>query len=235
MKLSPDETILGWLGPLPINATIAFTWGVMALLTLVSYWATRRLNGDIHVSRWQNLLEILVEGLGEQIRLISRQTPGPYLPFIGTLFLFVATSNLLAIIPGYMPPTASLSTTTALALAVFAAVPLYGIRRRGLSAYCAEYLKPSIFMLPFNILGEFTRILALAVRLYGNIMSGTVVGAILLGVMPLFFPILLQFLGLITGLVQAYIFAVLSMVYIASAEAAQDRPDSTHSPEDSND
>lgn len=235
MKLSPDDTVLGWLGPLPINATIAFTWGVMALLTLISYGVTRRLNDDVRISRWQNLLEVLVEGLNEQIRLISRQAPGPYLPFVGTLFLFVAASNLLSIVPGYLPPTASLSTTTALALAVFVAVPLYGIQRRGLLAYFAEYLKPSVFMLPFNILGELTRTLALAVRLYGNIMSGTIVGAILLSVMPFFFPILLQFLGLITGLVQAYIFAVLSMVFIASAEAAQDRPDSTHSPEDSHD
>lgn len=222
MKLSPDNTIFGWLGPLPISATLVYTWMVMAILVAGSYLVTRRLNDDVNISRWQNLLEILVSSLLDQIRQASRQEPGPYLPFIGTLFLFIATANLLAIVPGFTPPTASLSTTTALALSVMAAVPLFGIAQRGLWDYLAEYLKPSIFMLPFNILGEFTRTLALAVRLYGNIMSGTIIGAILLGIVPLFFPVLLQFLGLITGVVQAYIFAVLAMVYIASAQAARD-------------
>jgi F-type H+-transporting ATPase subunit a len=232
MKLSPDDTILGWCGPIPINATIAYTWLVMTIMVLGSYLITRRLNDDVKMSRWQNLLEILVSGLRDQIRSASCQEPGPYLPFVGTLFLFIAVSNLLAIVPGYTPPTASLSTTSALALGVLAAVPIYGIAQRGFWTYLAEYLKPSVFMLPFNILGEFSRTLALAVRLYGNIMSGTVIGAILLGIMPFFFPILLQFLGLITGLVQAYIFAVLAMVYIASAQAAQDNHKQNYSPGD---
>lgn len=222
MNLSPDSSILFRLGPYPINATLAYTWLVMALLVIGSFLVTRRLKSDVKMSRWQNLLEILVSGLREQIRAASRQEPGPYLPFVGTLFLFIAVSNLLAVVPGYSPPTASLSTTAALALAVLVAVPLFGIARRGLLAYLAEYLKPSVFMLPFNIIGELSRTLALAVRLYGNMMSGSVIGVILLGIVPLFFPILLQFLGLITGLVQAYIFAVLAMVYIASAQAAQD-------------
>lgn len=229
MKLSPDDHILGWLGPIPLNATIAYTWLVMAILVIGSYLITRRLNDDVKISRWQNLLEILVDGLREQIRQASCQEPGPYLPFVGTLFLFIAVANLLAIVPGYTPPTASLSTTTALALAVLAAVPLYGIARRGPWAYLAEYLEPSIFLLPLNILGELSRTLALAVRLYGNIMNGTIIGGILLGIVPLFFPIVLQFLGLITALVQAYIFAVLAMVYIASAQAVQDDHQHNHS------
>lgn len=223
MTLSPDDTILAWLGSVPLNATIVYTWLIMALLASACYLGTRKLNGAARISPWQNLLEILVEGLNEQIRAASRQEPGPYLPFVGTLFLFIALSNLLAVVPGYVPPTASLSTTAALSLAVLVAVPAYGIANRGLLAYLAEYVKPSVFMLPFNILGEISRTLALAVRLYGNMMSGSVIGAILLGIVPLFFPIVLQFLGLITGLVQAYIFAVLAMVYIASAQAAQDK------------
>lgn len=230
MKLSPDDHILAWLGPLPINATIAYTWLVMAILVIVSYLVTRRLNDSARISRWQNLLEILVSGLSEQIRQTSRQEPGPYLPFVGTLFLYIATSNLLAVVPGFSPPTSSLSCTTALALAVLAAVPLFGIAQRGLFGYLGEYIKPSVFMLPFNIIGELSRTLALAVRLYGNMMSGSVIGIILLGIVPLFFPILLQFLGLITGLVQAYIFAVLAMVFIASAQAA--RNDRTENPGD---
>lgn len=228
MKISPDDNILAWLGPLPINATLAYTWLVMAILVLGSYLITRRLQDIPKLTRWQNLLEILVSGLREQIRQASCQEPGPYLPFIGTLFLFIATANLLAIVPGYIPPTASLSTTTALALAVFAAVPLYGVARNGLGSYLANYLEPTLIMLPLNILGELSRTLALAVRLYGNMMNGTIIGAILLGIAPLFFPIVLQFLGLITGIVQAYIFAVLAMVFIASAQSTQDSPTQNH-------
>ncbi|MGR8930960.1 MAG: F0F1 ATP synthase subunit A [Gammaproteobacteria bacterium] len=229
MNLSPDKTILIWLGSFPINATLAYTWLVMLVLAFGSFLVTRRLKDDVKISRWQNLLEILVNGLNDQIRQASRQNPGPYLPFVGTLFLFIVVSNVLAIVPGFIPPTASLSTTTALALAVLVAVPLFGIGNRGVLDYLSDYVKPSIFMLPFNILGEFSRTLAMAVRLYGNIMSGSVIGTILLGITPLFFPILLQFLGLITGVVQAYIFAVLAMVYIASSQAAHDK----HEPEDS--
>lgn len=225
MKLSPDATVLAYLGPFPINATICFTWLVMALLTLLSYWATRRLSAETPLSRWQTLLEILVSGMRNQIRSASLMDPGRYLPFIGTLFLFIAFSNVLAIVPGYLPPTASLSTTAALALCVFVAVPLYGIASRGVGGYLAQYLKPSVFMLPFNIIGELSRTLALAVRLYGNMMSGTVIGAILLSITPFLFPIVLQLLGLITGLIQAYIFAILAMVYIGSAAAAHRTPD----------
>ena len=153
----------------------------------------------------------------DQIREVSRHDPGMYLPFVGTLFLFIATSNLLAVVPGYLPPTGSLSTTTALAACVFVAVPLFGISRQGVVGYLRNYLRPTPLMLPFNVIGEFSRTLALAVRLYGNIMSGTVLVGILISLAPFFFPIVMQMLGLITGLVQAYIFAVLAMVYIASA------------------
>jgi F-type H+-transporting ATPase subunit a len=221
MKLSPDEAVLWYWGPIPINATIAFTWLVMAILVLGSYLVTRRLREEAKIPRWQNLLEILVNGMRDQIRSASRQEPGAYLPFVGTLFLFIAVANLLAVVPGYQAPTASLSTAVALAIAVMVAVPIFGIARQGLFAYLVEYMKPTVFMLPFNIIGEISRTIALAVRLYGNMMSGSVIGAILLGIVPFFFPILLQLLGLITGLVQAYIFAVLGMVYIASAGAAR--------------
>jgi F-type H+-transporting ATPase subunit a len=225
MKLSPDSTLLGHLGPFPVNATLGYTWLIMGLLTLASYWATRRLTPRPPHSRWQTLLEILVSGMRDQIRSASLLDPGNYLPFIGTLFLFIASCNLLAIVPGYLPPTASLSTTTALALCVFVAVPLYGIANQRLTGYLMQYLRPSVFMLPFNIIGELSRTLALAVRLYGNIMSGTVIAAILLSITPFLFPIVLQLFGLITGLIQAYIFAVLAMVYIGSASAARKTPD----------
>lgn len=233
MLSNPDQIILWQYGFLKINATLAFTWGVMALLAIGSWCVTRRLAIDPPLSKMQNLLEVLVFHVNLQIREISRQRPLRYLPLIGTLFLFILLSNLLAIVPGYIPPTSSLSTTTALALCVFVAVPIYGISQIGLLNYLKQYCRPTLFMLPFNIVGEFTRTLALAVRLYGNIMSGVVIGAIFLSFVPFFFPVLMQILGLLTGTIQAYIFSVLTMVYIASAVPAHD--DKEHNKSDSGD
>ena len=220
MKISPDEISFWQWGVFSLNATIVYTWLVMALLTLISWLVTRRLSSGTDISRWQNLLEVLVTGIRNQIREVSRQEPGRYLPFVGTLFLFIAMANLLNVVPGYMAPTGSLSTTTALAVCVFVAVPLYGIANEGPVAYFKHYIKPSVLMLPFNVIGEISRTIALAVRLYGNIMSGTVIVAILLSLTPYFFPIVMQLLGLLTGMIQAYIFAILAMVYIASATSA---------------
>jgi F-type H+-transporting ATPase subunit a len=223
MELSPDSTILWQWGAVKLNATIAFTWVVMAVLSLGSWFVTRDLTGEGNKSRRRNLLETLVTFLNDQIRSTSRQDPGRFLPFIGTLFLFIAVSNSLEIIPGFEPPTGSLSTTAALAICVFVAVPFFGVLQKGLFGYLKHYIKPSVFMAPFEIIGEFSRTLALAVRLYGNIMSGTIIVGILLSIAPLFFPIVMQALGLLIGLIQAYIFAVLAMVYIASATSVQRR------------
>lgn len=222
MSISPDTVVLWQIGSFAVNATIGFTWVVMVILALGAWLITRRLSSDAKLSRWQSLLEVLVTGIRDQIRDVSRQDPGPYLPFVGTLFLFIAMANLLAIVPGYLAPTGSLSTTTALAIAVFVAVPLFGIASEGPLAYLRHYVRPTVFMLPFNVIGELSRTLALAVRLYGNIMSGTIVVGILLSLAPFFFPIVMQMLGLITGMIQAYIFAVLAVVYIASASTAHE-------------
>jgi F-type H+-transporting ATPase subunit a len=219
MRISPDTLVFFRWGPIVINATILFTWVVMALMVLGSRLVTRKLTSEIRFSRWQNLMEVLVTGMREQIRQISGQDPGQYLPFVGTLFLFIALCNVLSIVPGYEPPTGSLSTTAALAACVFVAVPFYGIAYRG-RAYFVQYVKPSVFMLPFNIMGELSRTLALAIRLFGNIMSGTMIVGILFAITPLIFPIIMQALGLLTGLIQAYIFAILAMVYIAAATRA---------------
>lgn len=222
MKFNPDQIViweavpLDW-GVIKINATMLFTWLVMAILVLGSMLITRRLKSGVHMSRWQNMLEVIVDGINKQIQDVSQQKPEKYLPFVGTLFLYIALSNFLIIVPGYWAPTASLSTTTALAICVLLAVPFFGISERGFLGYLKRYLQPTVFMLPFNIIGEVSRTIALAIRLYGNIMSGTVIVAILVSVVPFFFPILVELLGLLTGLVQAYIFAVLAMVYIASA------------------
>lgn len=217
MEITPDATVYWQWGFVKLNATILFTWGVMALLTGFSWLVTRRMKGEARLVRSQNLLETLVEGLLSQIREIGQQSPRPYLPFIGTLFLFILLSNLLSVVPGFQPPTASLSTTAALALCVFCAVPLFGIAKLGLGSYLRQYVQPTPIMLPFNIIGEFSRTLALAIRLFGNAMSGGLIVGVLLVIAPLFFPIVIQLLGLVTGVIQAYIFAVLAMVYIASA------------------
>lgn len=222
IEISPDGPLWQW-GPIVINQTILFTWVVMFLMTGTSWLVTRRLTTGTRIPRGQNVLEVLVSGLRDQIREVGNQEPARFLPFVGTLFLFLAVSNLLTIVPGYSAPTGSLSTTAALATCVFVAVPLFGITRKGLSAYLKQYLQPSIFMLPFNIIGELSRTLALAVRLYGNMISGTVIAAILLSFVPLFVPILMQAFGLLTGMIQAYIFSVLAMVYIASATQVENQ------------
>lgn len=219
MTISPDDVVLWQWGWFSLNLTIALTWLVMAILVLVSWLISRRLRTDTEISRWQNLLEVVVVGMSDQIRAVSRQEPGRYLPFVGTLFLYIAVANLLNIVPGFMAPTGSLSTTAALAICVFFAVPLYGIVQQGPAAYLRHYVQPNVLMLPFNVIGELSRTLALAVRLYGNMMSGAVIVAILLSLTPYFFPVVMQLLGLLTGMIQAYIFAILAMVYIASAAA----------------
>ena len=220
MTMSADQWIL-WQGfGLKLNATILITWLVMAILVTGSIMVTMRFSDDDHPSSWQILLEVIVTGIADQIRDIGARDARHYLPFVGTLFLFIATSNLLAVVPGYMPPTGSLSTTTALALAVLIAVPIFGIAKTGLRPYLKNYARPTLFMLPFNVIGELSRTIALAVRLYGNVMSGTVIVGILISIAPFFFPIIMQLLGMLTGLIQAYIFAVLATVYIASATRA---------------
>ena len=168
-------------------------------------------------SRWQNLLEIIVTGIGKQIEDAGLSEPRKYLGFLGTLFLFIATASLCNVIPGYQTPTASLSTTAALALCVFVAVPFFGIGEQGVGNYLKSYMKPTFFMLPFNIISELSRTLALAIRLFGNMMSGAMIVGILLTITPFIFPIIMTVLGLLTGMVQAYIFSILAAVYIAAA------------------
>jgi len=204
-------------GFVKLNGTIVFTWVLMAVLVIASILVTRRLSTDMTRSRWQNLLEIIVTGIQEQIGEVGLKHPKTYIGFIGTLFLFVAMSTLSTIIPGFEPPTGSLSTTAALALSVFVAVPIYGIIERGFGGYLRSYLEPTVIMLPFNIISDLSRTLALAVRLFGNMMSGTMILAILLTISPFVFPVAMSALGLLTGMVQAYIFSILATVYIASA------------------
>jgi len=217
MRLSPDQMVFWQRGFLKFNGTIAFTWGLMLVLALGSKLITRKLSTEQNRSRWQNLLEIIVTGIEKQIEDVGLPHPEKYLAFLGTLFLFLATASLCTMLPGYEPPTGSLSTTVALALCVFVAVPLFGISDQGVGGYLKSYVKPTVIMLPFNIISEISRTLALAVRLFGNMMSGAMIIAILLTITPFIFPIVMTLLGLLTGMVQAYIFSILAAVYIAAA------------------
>ena len=222
MDLTPDARVFWEAGFVRINATIVFTVVVDLVILFVAWLATRRITSELTISRWQNLLEVVVSAIRDQLAEISGGAePVRYLPFVGTLFLFIAVSNALVIVPFYDPPTASLSTTTALALCVFIAVPAYGIAERGLAAYLRRYIEPSPLMLPFNIIGDLSRTAALSIRLFGNIMSGSLIVVLILALAPFFFPVLINVLGLLTGLIQAYIFAVLAAVFIASGAQAQ--------------
>lgn len=217
MNLSPDETIFWQHGFFVINLTLVTTWVILFLMVVGARLITRNLKTDIHISRWQCILEMVVIGMINQIKEIGLQKPEKFIGFIGTLFIFIAVANLSIVFPGYVPPTSSLSTTAALAICVFIAVPFFGIAEIGLIGYLKTYIKPTFIMLPFNIISDLSRTLALAVRLFGNIMSGGIIVAILLSITPFIFPVLMTILGLITGMVQAYIFSILATVYIAAA------------------
>jgi len=217
MRLSPDELIFWQHGFVKLNGTIVFTWGLMLVLAIGSQLVTRNLSTELTRSRWQNLLEIVVTAIEKQIEDVGLRHPEKYLGFLGTLFLFVAAASLFTVIPGYEPPTGSLSTTVAIALCVLVAVPAFGIAEQGVGGYLKSYVEPTLIMLPFNIISELSRTLALAVRLFGNMMSGAMIIGILLTITPFVFPIVMTLLGLLTGMVQAYIFSILAAVYIAAA------------------
>jgi F-type H+-transporting ATPase subunit a len=223
MNLTSDQLIFWQHGFIKLNQTIVTTWAMMLVMAFGAMLITRHLATEGTVSRWQGALEIIITTLEAQIRDLGLTDPRKYIAFLGTLFVFVATCALCIIIPGYKPPTGSLSTTAALALCVFVAVPLYGVREQGLGGYLKTYTQPTILMLPFNIISELSRTLALAVRLFGNMMSGVMIVGILLTITPFLFPIVMTALGLLTGMVQAYIFTILAGVYIAAATLAPKR------------
>jgi len=224
------DLAFGAFAPVTLPLSVVTTWGVMALLVGFALWLRPRLR-EPGIGPLENLCELFMEQLCALIREIVHADPTPYVPFAGTLFIFVFTANLVGMIPGLSSPTADLSVTSALAVLVFLSVPFYGIRAKGVRRYLQAYLRPNPFLLPFNLLGEITRTLALAIRLFGNIMSGeflflVVVGVIttvLRGYSRVFMPagylltLFLSVLSLITAVIQAYIFTVLALVYVGSA------------------
>ena len=213
---SPLTTAVAFtIGPVPITQPVLVTWGLMAFLAGGSALLTRRLR--LHPTATQAALELLVEAIETQIRDTMRADPARFAPLIGTIFLFILVANWSALLPGVEPPTAHLETDAALAAIVFGATLWYGIRGRGLLGYLATFADPGVLMVPLNLLETLTRTFSLMVRLFGNVMSGVFVVGIILSLAGLLVPIPLMALDLLTGAVQAYIFSVLAMVFIATA------------------
>ena len=210
--------VLFRLGPVEVSGTVAYSLIVSAVLIvfalLVRYGLGRRMSG------WQVAAEFLIDHLEGVMRDMFACDPRPYTPLVVTLALFIGTANLIGLAPGMQAPTADFSTTAALAGVVFLAVPFYGIRARGLRGYLRHYLEPTPLLLPLEVITEFSRTLALAIRLFGNVMSEELIIAVLLLIAGLLVPVPLMMLAIITGLVQAYIFAVLTVVYLSAAVRA---------------
>ncbi len=218
MRLSPDEIIFWQYGFFKLNATIVFTWGLMLVLAVGAKLITRKLSIGLKRSRWQNLLEIIVIAIEKQIEDVGLSNPKQYLGFLGTLFLFRR----------HEPPCAPSFPATSRRrvrsrprrrwpCACLSPCRFSASRSRAWATISSPTSQPTFIMLPFNIISEISRTLALAVRLFGNMMSGTMIIAILLTITPFIFPIVMMALGLLTGMVQAYIFFILATVYIAAA------------------
>lgn len=209
------STVLFHVGPVAISRPVVTTWAIMLVLTLGSMFAARRLKP--YPSRPQIVLEAVVLGILDQVETIVRNDARALLPLIGTLFIYLVVANLSGVLPGVEAPTARLETPAALALIVFFSVHYYGVRARGLFGYLANFAKPKLIMLPLNLISEVTRTFALMVRLFGNVMSGEFVIALVVALAGLFVPIPLMALEIVLGLVQAYVFTVLATVFIGAA------------------
>jgi len=219
MQPSPLTSIVVFhLGPVAITRPVVTTWVIMLALTVVCRLVTRRL--ALNPDRRQIVLELLVTGIAQQIEAVIGKDARPYLPLLGTLFIFLVTANLSGVLPGVEAPTSKLETPAALALIVFFSVHYFGVRARGLAGYLASFAEPKLIMLPLNIISEVTRTFSLMVRLFGNVMSGAFVIALVVALAGLFVPIPLMVLEILVGVVQAYIFTVLAAVFIGAAVGA---------------
>lgn len=216
------STPLFQIGPIGVTASVVATWAIMAILAGGAAICTHQLS--LAPSKIQTVLELFVTTIDAQIRDTMQTEPPRYRALIGTFFLFILVSNCASLLPGVEPPTAHIETDAALALVVFCATIVYGVRSRGLLRYLATFAEPSWIMIPLNVVEQVTRTFSLTVRLFGNVMSGVFVVGIVLSLAGLFVPIPLMALDLLTGTVQAYIFTVLAMVFIGAALADAPQP-----------
>mgnify|MGYP003392362887 CR=1 FL=1 len=206
-------------GPVEINASILTTWGIMLVLVLLAWLSTRRL--ELFPGSLQTIVEGIIAAIDEAVLAVAPEHGRQIMPFIATLWLFLGVANLVGLIPELHSPTRDLSVTSALAVIVFFSVHWFGIKSQGLKKYLSHYLAPSPILLPFHIISEFTRTLTLAIRLFGNIMSLEMAAMLILVVAGLFAPIPILMLHIIEALMQAYIFGMLSLIYLAGAMQSQ--------------
>jgi F-type H+-transporting ATPase subunit a len=207
------------LGPVVIATSVITTWGIMLVITALAWLSTRRL--EMLPGKLQTTVESIVVAIDKAIVAVAPEHGRLILPFIATLWLFLIIANLIGLIPGLHSPTRDLSVTSALAILVFFSVHWFGIKTQGLKNYLRHYLSPSPILLPFHIISELTRTLALAVRLFGNIMSLEMAALLVLLVAGFLVPIPILMLHIIEALVQAYIFGMLALVYLAGAIQSQ--------------
>ena len=214
MNLPLESTVLFYVGPVPVSIAIVTTWAIMTVLVLGAFVMTRKL--ELRPTKLQSAMELMVGTLDTQIRATAGVAPAPYRNFIGTLFIFILVANWSSLIPGVEPPTAQLETDAALGILVFLSVIWFGIRSGGVGGYLKSFAAPNPVMIPLNMLESVTRTFSMFVRLFGNVMSGVFIIGIVASLAGLLVPIPLMALELLTGLVQAYIFAVLAMVFISA-------------------
>lgn len=214
-----DSIKLFSIGNIDINVTIFNSWIVIALITFVSWLATRRISHGKNVSKIQTLLEVLVLWMQKESKETSGSTKSGYFQMALGLFCFIFTANMLTFIPWFRPPTASLSTTMALALTVFIAIPYFSVKNAGIKGYLKKFIEPVPLLLPMNIFSEVFSVFAMGLRLFGNMLSGVMFAGILSAFIPFVAPLTMQTLGLLTGSIQAYIFALLALVYTSSVRA----------------
>ena len=206
--------VLFHVGPVPITKPVVTTWVIMAVLVVVSWLGLRR--ASVEPTPLQSALEIVVDAVRDQIEAIIQRDSWTYVPLLATLFIFLVVANVSAVLPDVQPPTGHIETPAALAAIVFLSVHFFGIKRRGLGPYLRHYTQPSVLLTPLNVLSEITRTFSLMVRLFGNMMSHEFVLAIVVFLAGLLVPIPFMLLGVLIGIIQAYIFTVLAAVFIGA-------------------
>ncbi len=214
MHASPlASAVILHLGPVPVTSPVVTTWIIMAALAI----ATRLITRPLLQNRGRAVAELVVTAIAQQIENVIRRDATPFLPLIGTLFIFLVAANLCGVLPGVAAPTGKLETPAALALIVFFSVHYFGVRARGIRGYLASFAEPKLIMLPLNVLSEVTRTFSLMIRLFGNMMSGEFIIALIVALSGLFLPIPFMALEILVGFVQAYIFTILATVFIGAA------------------
>ena len=207
---------LFFIGPIPIRDTVLQTWIVVIVLVALAVWTSRK-HSVWEPSRWQLAVEFVYEYVEKLIADTSGRSIPEIVPFLTTLISFVAISNLLGLLPLFQAPTRDLNTTLALSLIALGAVQMYGIRRKGLKGHLHSFIEPVALMLPMNLLGLVSRTLSMSLRLFGNVIAGEIITGVMLMLMPVLAPLPFSLLGMLTGVLQALVFTVLTLVFMAEA------------------